>query len=50
MRRADKLGARTVLILGEDELKRGEIQLKDMVEKTQRMIPLDAVVQTLQLL
>jgi histidyl-tRNA synthetase len=48
MRRADKLGARTVLILGEDELQRGEIQLKDMVEKTQRMIPLDAVVQTLQ--
>ena len=48
MRRADKLGARYVLILGEDELQRGEIQLRDMVEKTQRMIPLNAVVQTLQ--
>jgi histidyl-tRNA synthetase len=48
MRRADKLGARYVLILGEDELQRGEIQLKDMVGKTQRMIPLITVVQTLQ--
>jgi histidyl-tRNA synthetase len=48
MRRADKLGARYVLILGEDELQRGEIQLKDMLEKTQRMIPLNTVVQTLK--
>ncbi len=48
MRRADKLGARYVLILGEDELQRGEIQLKDMLEKTQRMIPLGSVVEVLQ--
>lgn len=48
MRRADKLGARIVLILGEDELQRGEIQLKDMVDKTQRMIPLDTVPSTLK--
>lgn len=50
MRRADKLGARYVLILGEDELQRGEIQLKDMVEKTQRMIPLAGIVETLNTL
>lgn len=48
MRRADKLGSRIVLILGEDELRRGEIQLRDMVDKTQRMILLDAVIETLR--
>ena len=50
MRRADKLGARYVLILGEDELQRGEIQLKDMVEKTQRMVPLAGIVEMLNTL
>ncbi len=44
MRRADKTGARYVLILGEDELNRGEIQLRDMREKTQKNLPLDGVV------
>jgi histidyl-tRNA synthetase len=41
MRRADKLGARHVLILGEDEVKRGEIQLRDMALKTQAVAPLE---------
>lgn len=41
MRRADKTGARYVLILGEDELNRREIQLRDMHDKTQRILPLD---------
>lgn len=41
MRRADKTGARLVLILGEDEMNRGEIQLRDMREKTQEVLPLD---------
>jgi histidyl-tRNA synthetase len=41
MRRADKTGARYVLILGEDEMKRGEIQLRDMLEKTQQVLPLE---------
>lgn len=41
MRRADKTGARFVLILGEDEMNRGEIQLRDMQEKTQKVLPLD---------
>jgi histidyl-tRNA synthetase len=44
MRRAGKSGARYVLILGEDEMKRGEIQLRDMLTKTQRVLPLDDVV------
>ena len=44
MRRADKLGARFVFILGEDELGRGEIQLRDMREKNQRIVPLGEAV------
>jgi len=40
MRRADKSGARYVLILGEEEVGRGEIQLRDMREKTQKVLPL----------
>ncbi len=43
MRRADKTRARYVLILGEDEMNRGEIQLRDMHEKTQQVLPLDGV-------
>jgi histidyl-tRNA synthetase len=43
MRRADKSGARYVIILGEDEMSRREIQLRDMQTKTQRILPLDNV-------
>lgn len=48
MRRADKSGARHVLILGEDEMTKGEIQVRDMSNKEQRIIPLASVVQTLR--
>lgn len=41
MRRADKSGARYVLIVGEDEMNRGEAQLRDLREKTQKILPLD---------
>jgi histidyl-tRNA synthetase len=47
MRRADKSGARYVLILGEDELMRREIQLRDMRTKTQRVMSLDDVVDSM---
>ncbi|MCU0589498.1 MAG: histidine--tRNA ligase [Syntrophobacteraceae bacterium] len=40
LRRADKLGSRHVLILGEDEIQRNEAQLRDMREKTQTLLPL----------
>jgi histidyl-tRNA synthetase len=40
MRRADKLGARLVLILGGDELARGVAQWRDMAAGTQEEIPL----------
>ncbi len=43
MRRADKSGARYVIILGEDEMMRREIQLRDMLTKTQRILPLDNI-------
>jgi len=45
MRRATKLEARFVFILGEDELGRGEIQLRDMREKEQKIVPLGQAVQ-----
>lgn len=44
MRRATKLEARFVFILGEDELGRGEIQLRDMREKEQKIVPLGQAV------
>lgn len=40
MRRADKLGARHVLILGEDELTRGVAQLRDMTDSSQQEVAL----------
>ncbi len=40
MRRADKLGARLVLILGEDELARGVGQLRDMADSSQQEVAL----------
>jgi len=41
LRRADKLGARGVLILGGDELARGVAQLRDMTAGTQEEVPLN---------
>ncbi len=46
MRRADKLGTPYVLILGEQELEKGEIQLRNMVQKSQTNIPLDTAAQS----
>jgi histidyl-tRNA synthetase len=48
MRRADKLGVQHVLIMGDEELARGEVQLRDMVNKAQSVVPLGAVAQQLQ--
>ncbi len=41
MRRANKLGARFALIIGEDELARGVAQLRDLHASTQREVTLD---------
>ena len=48
MRRADKLKARYVLILGEEELKRGRAVLRNMETKSQEEIPLQGLVDTLR--
>ena len=47
MRRADKSGARHVLIFGEDELTGRQIQLRDMRTKTQQVLPLDDLVESM---
>ncbi|MGV8074020.1 MAG: histidine--tRNA ligase [Syntrophobacteraceae bacterium] len=48
MRRADKLGARYVLILGEQEIEKGEVQLRDMANKAQTNISLLDAAQALR--
>jgi len=48
MRRADKLKARYVLIMGEEELKKGRAVLRNMVDKSQEEIPLKDLLTTLK--
>jgi histidyl-tRNA synthetase len=47
MKRADRLGAGHVLILGDAELQKGMAQLRDMTTKAQQEIALDGLVETL---
>lgn len=47
LRHADRRGARVTLIVGEDELNRGEITLRDMQSGDQVMVPLDHIVAAL---
>jgi len=48
MRRADKLGARHVLMIGENEMREGSAQLRDMATKSQSSVPLDNALQTIK--
>jgi histidyl-tRNA synthetase len=48
MRQADKLGARFVAILGEEELKKDVIILRDMQNKTQKEIKIDKLDEALR--
>ncbi|MBU1275830.1 MAG: histidine--tRNA ligase, partial [Proteobacteria bacterium] len=48
MRRANKLGAAQVLIVGGDELKAGSAPLKDMASGEQEELPLDQIVDRLK--
>jgi len=48
MRRADRLEARHVLILGVDEMAKGVVTLRDMKNKTQIEIPLSTAVERLK--
>ena len=48
MRRADRIGAQFVLILGDEELARDEVVLRDMRGQSQEKIPRGAVTETLR--
>lgn len=48
MKRADRLAARVTLIVGGDELARGEITLRDMATGDQHAIARDAIVETVR--
>ena len=45
MRRADKMGAGKVLIIGDEELRTGQAQLKNMADSSQKSVRLDALVE-----
>lgn len=47
MRRADKLGIRYVVIIGEDEIKRGKAVLRDMKNKTQSELEIASLTDSL---
>ncbi|MFO7783092.1 MAG: histidine--tRNA ligase [Thermodesulfobacteriota bacterium] len=47
MKRADRIGARRVLIVGEDELASGRGLLRDMETKAQEEIPLEGLIERL---
>ena len=48
MRRADKLKAQYVLILGEEELKKDRVVLRNMKDKSQEEIPMDNILDILK--
>ena len=48
MKRADRLAARVTLIVGGDELARGEVTLRDMTTGEQRAVARDAVVEAVR--
>jgi histidyl-tRNA synthetase len=45
MKRADRLGAASVLIAGDKELKEGAAILRNMITKEQVTVPIDGVVE-----
>jgi histidyl-tRNA synthetase len=48
MQKADQAGARFAIILGEDELARGEVGLKDLASQTQSRVPQDRLIDVLK--
>jgi histidyl-tRNA synthetase len=48
MRKANDLGARFVVIIGEDELKEQSVTLKDMSDSSQKKVPLNEVINLLK--
>jgi histidyl-tRNA synthetase len=48
MKRADRLGAKHVLIVGDDEIKQGSVILRNMITKEQVSIPIKSVVENIK--
>jgi histidyl-tRNA synthetase len=48
MKRADRLGAANVLIVGENELKEAAVILRNMATKEQEAVPIDRLVENLK--
>ncbi|MEJ2100445.1 MAG: histidine--tRNA ligase [Desulfobacterales bacterium] len=48
MKRADRLGAGYALIVGDDELEKGEVILRNMQSKAQISIPIEGLVETIR--
>ncbi len=49
MKRAHRLGAKYVLIVGDNEIKEGKVILRDMETKDQVSIPIEQVVENIKL-
>ena len=48
MKRAHRLGAKHVLIVGDNEIKKGKVILRDMKTKDQVSIPIEDVVENIK--
>ena len=48
MRRADKMGARFVVVLGDDEIASGQVKLKDMKQREEIPVSMDALAAELE--
>ena len=48
MKRADRLGARHVLIVGDNEIEQGTILLRNMKTKKQVKLPIDGIVENIK--
>ncbi|MGB3101899.1 MAG: His/Gly/Thr/Pro-type tRNA ligase C-terminal domain-containing protein, partial [Psychrobacillus psychrotolerans] len=44
MKSADRLGAKYVIVIGDDELEKESVMLKDLATGTQNLVPLSALI------
>jgi len=47
LRRANAMGARYCFVLGESEIERGVVQVKDLAQHSQEELPLDGAAKTI---
>ena len=47
LKKANKLNAKRVVIIGEDEREQKQAQYKDMINRTQEMVPSDQLVEVI---